>query len=202
LTTIACIAGGIGIALKAIDYGWTAWDAFQDSRTLANPNASRSDKLLAGFGLGLAIALEAAEPDDIFPVGLPLDDVGRRALMSGAREALDRGGEEGFQIYIRHHLGGNADAVFNHIGMPQHSIDAAKIFWGRADKPNQAAIRGWLINDVADVVRNPALTRTHVNHATGNPATYFYRTDGHYAVIDNATGEIIQVSEIGNSNWV
>jgi hypothetical protein len=105
-------------------------------------------------------------------------------------------------IYIRHHLGGNADAVFNHIGMPQHSIDAAKIFWGRADKPNQAAVRGWLINDVEDVVRNPALTRTHVNHATGNPATYFYRTDGHYAVIDDVTGEIIQVSEIGNSNWV
>jgi hypothetical protein len=153
------------------------------------------------LNLGLAVALEAAEPDDIFPVGLPLDDVGRRTLMSGAREALDKGGEEGFQAYIRHHLGENADAVFNHIGMPQHSINPSNLAWDTQRHADTAAVRGWLIDDIEAIVSNPALTRKGTNLATGNSATFFYRTDGHYAAIDDVTNQIFHVSDTANPGW-
>ncbi|MDW8215269.1 MAG: RHS repeat-associated core domain-containing protein, partial [Roseiflexaceae bacterium] len=44
------IVGGV-LALKAIDYGWTAWDAYQATRTLADPHAGRDAKLFASLNL-------------------------------------------------------------------------------------------------------------------------------------------------------
>ena len=39
-----CIAVGV-LILKAIDYGWTAYDAWQAGRTLQSPGASTEEKL-------------------------------------------------------------------------------------------------------------------------------------------------------------
>lgn len=77
--------------LKAIDYGWTTYDAYQSGRVIADPNASRSDKMAASLNIGLAALFEAAEPDDFFPGGLPLDDAARKAVMKGAKEAFKEG---------------------------------------------------------------------------------------------------------------
>lgn len=116
ITTWACIAIIGGLVLKAIDYGWTAYDAYQSGKVLADPNASREDKLFAGLNVGLAVIFEAGEPDDLLPAGLPLDDVGRRAVMKGAKEAFENGGEATLEKYIRDNLGGHADDVLKRMG--------------------------------------------------------------------------------------
>ncbi len=36
ITTLACVA----VALKVVDYGWTAWDTYQSGRVLTNPNST------------------------------------------------------------------------------------------------------------------------------------------------------------------
>jgi len=80
------IVGGV-IALKALDYGWTAWDADQATRTLADPHASVSDKAAAASSLARTAACEAAEPDDLIPIVLPLDDLVRVGIIGGVRKA-------------------------------------------------------------------------------------------------------------------
>lgn len=83
--------------------------------------------------------------------------------------------------------------------------NACNVFWNSQRKVNQAAERGWLIDDIQNLVSNPALTRTNpslLNRANGNVVTYYYRADGHYVVIDNITGEIVQVSNQFDSNWI
>ncbi len=101
------------VALKAVDYGWTAYDIYQSGRVLGDPSVSRGDKLMAGLNIALAAAFELGEPDDESPVGLPLDDVGRRAVMAGARETLEEGGEEALERFVRDTLGDQADDVFD-----------------------------------------------------------------------------------------
>ena len=102
----------VGIAtLKVIDYGWTAWDVYQAGRTLANPGTSQNDRMMAGLTVGMAVLFEAVEPDDILPVGLPIDDVARRAILNGAREALETGGPEAVERFLRNQLGDHADTV-------------------------------------------------------------------------------------------
>ncbi|MBO9327396.1 MAG: hypothetical protein J7463_19225, partial [Roseiflexus sp.] len=82
------IVGGV-IALKALDYGWTAWDAYQATRTLADPHASAADKKAAASSLALTAACEAAEPDDLLPIVLPLDDLVRVGIIGSAKQAGD-----------------------------------------------------------------------------------------------------------------
>jgi RHS repeat-associated protein len=108
---IPILIGIVVIGSKVVDYGLTAYDAYQSGRVLGDPNASRGDKLLAGLNVGMSVAFEALEPDDALPVGLPLDDMGRRALMKGAREAFEEGGEEAVERFIRDTLGDQADDV-------------------------------------------------------------------------------------------
>ena len=47
-----CIAVGV-LILKAIDYGWTAYDAWQAGRTLQGPGASTEEKLTPALTVGL-----------------------------------------------------------------------------------------------------------------------------------------------------
>ena len=82
------IVGGV-IALKALDYGWTAWDAYQATRTLADPHASATDKAAAASSLALTAACEAAEPDDLLPIALPLDDLVRVGIIGSVKRAGD-----------------------------------------------------------------------------------------------------------------
>ncbi|WP_448545724.1 hypothetical protein, partial [Roseiflexus sp.] len=82
------IVGGV-IALKALDYGWTAWDAYQATRTLADPHASAADKKAAASSLALTAACEAAEPDDLLPVALPLDDLVRAGIIGSVKRVGD-----------------------------------------------------------------------------------------------------------------
>jgi hypothetical protein len=106
---------GFVVATKVIDYGLTAYDSWQAGQTLADPNASSMDKALAGLNVSLAVILEAAEPDDLLPVGLPLDDLGRRAIINGAQEAVEQGGPEALEGFLRNQLGDHADSVIKRL---------------------------------------------------------------------------------------
>ena len=108
------IAGGI-IVLKAVDYGWTAYDVYQSGQTLANPLATDEDKLIAGFNIVLSVGLEVAEPDDWLPASLPLDDVARRGVVAGLREAIQEGGLRAGVRFIRETVGEAAPQVVRHL---------------------------------------------------------------------------------------
>jgi len=108
-----CVAVGI-VILKAVDWGWTAWDTYQSGRVLADPNATDEDKLLAGFNVALA-GLELAEPDDLLPVGLPVDDVARKGILAGFREAIQQGGLKTGVRFVRDSLGDAAPGVIRHM---------------------------------------------------------------------------------------
>ncbi|MHC1730424.1 MAG: RHS repeat-associated core domain-containing protein [Bacteroidales bacterium] len=82
------IIGGITL-MKAIDYGWIAYDAYQSSQVLADPNAPQSAKDLAAAILALTISFELAEPDDVLPISLPLDDFARRWIINATESQLD-----------------------------------------------------------------------------------------------------------------
>jgi RHS repeat-associated protein len=105
LPVVPLLVAGAVVLLKAIDYGWTAWDVYQSGRTLANPLATDEEKLVAGVNLALAMGLEAAEPEDWLPVSLPLDDLGRRALVAGLRERVQQGGLRAGVAFLREQLG-------------------------------------------------------------------------------------------------
>jgi len=105
-----CIPVAI-VILKGVDYGWTAYDVWQAARVLNDPDAPRDEKLLAGLNIAVAVAFEAGEPDDELPVAVPLDDIGRRALMVRARLVLAEGGEEALRRYLREQFGEQADEV-------------------------------------------------------------------------------------------
>jgi filamentous hemagglutinin len=68
--------------------------------------------------------------------------------------------------------------------------------------------RGWTPNDVDDMLSNPAekresWDRRHNPRAgtrNNEPATVYYRSDGHYVVRNDNTGEIIQESNTQDPN--
>jgi hypothetical protein len=111
ITTWACVAVG----LKIVDYGWTAWDTYQSGRVLADPNSTSDDRFFAALNVSLAIGFEMLEPDDFLPVGLPVDDIGRRALLNSAKKAYTEGGAEAVEAIVREQLGDNADIVLNNL---------------------------------------------------------------------------------------
>ena len=75
------------VVSKAVDWGWTAWDAWQATNTLADPKASAEAKGRAQTELAAIAAFELLEPDELLPLALPLDDVGRRIAKGAGREA-------------------------------------------------------------------------------------------------------------------
>ena len=73
-----------------------------------------------------------------------------------------------------------------------------------ARKANQAARRGWTNSDIQKTVEFPAetLPAPRGNMATGNSATIYYRSDGHYVILDSVTGDIVQVSNTLDFFWI
>ena len=125
------------LATKIIDYGLTAYDIIQAQQTIADPCAPPEEKLLAGLTIALAVGLELVEPDDLLPVGLPADDIARRAVVKQARRALQEGGIEGFVRSVKDQLGDSADNILRELGLGDYVDDAA----GKADDTVEAVVR-------------------------------------------------------------
>jgi hypothetical protein len=73
----AAVILGIVIVLKVIDYGWTAYDAGSALITAANPNNLPDVRKDALTTAAVAVGMELIEPDELSPVGLPIDDIVR-----------------------------------------------------------------------------------------------------------------------------
>ena len=85
---------------------------------LNDPCAADADKLLAGLNIALAVVFELLEPDDLLPVGLPVDDIGRKAVVRAAREGVTEAGVEGFEKAVRKTAGDDvADRAFREMGL-------------------------------------------------------------------------------------
>lgn len=69
-------------------------------------------------------------------------------------------------------------------------------------KASQAIKRGWTGNDVQAVLDNPAETQAGIDASTGNSATVYYREDGRYVVCNDITGNVFQVSDTRDANWI
>ena len=115
IPVVPLLVAGAVVILKVVDYGWTAWDVYQSGRVLANPLATDEEKLVAGLNLALAMGLEAAEPEDWLPVSLPLDDLGRRALVAGLRERVQQGGLQAGVAFLRETTGEAAPQILRHL---------------------------------------------------------------------------------------
>jgi len=55
---------------------------------------------------------------------------------------------------------------------------------------------------VQSVIDRPAHTSPALNKATGNKATAFFDRKGAYVVRDNVTGDIVQISNRLDTQWV
>ncbi|MCB0046665.1 MAG: hypothetical protein KDD92_14680 [Caldilineaceae bacterium] len=119
----ACIGAAIVIGAKALDYGWTAYDIWQAQRTLSSDTASNEEKILAAFDLVLAGAFEGIEPDDLTPIGVPLDDVARKLAMKQIKKEIKENGVESGIRKARELFGDKVDDVLQKAGL--HSGNTA-----------------------------------------------------------------------------
>jgi hypothetical protein len=95
-----------------------AYDIQQSYQVLNDACAADVDKLLAGLNIALAVVFELLEPDDLLPVGLPVDDIGRKAVVRAAREGVAEAGVEGFEKAVRKTAGDDvADRAFREMGL-------------------------------------------------------------------------------------
>ncbi|MGC3939532.1 colicin E5-related ribonuclease [Roseobacter sp. EG26] len=69
-------------------------------------------------------------------------------------------------------------------------------------KFNQLTSRGWDQSYIDTVVNSPVHTSTATNRATGNPATAYFDNSGNYVVRDNVTGDLVQMSNRNDPNWI
>jgi RHS repeat-associated protein len=70
-------------------------------------------------------------------------------------------------------------------------------------KFNQIERRGWSDAGIRETVQTPHATRAATNKATGKPATAYFNRDGSHVVVDDVTGDLVQLSDRTNPRaWV
>jgi len=52
------------------------------------------------------------------------------------------------------------------------------------------------------LMHSPYTTRVSFNKADQTPATAYYTKDGAYVVVDDATHQVLQVSDINDPGWI
>ena len=179
---------------KIIDYGITAVDVIRSSIILADPCSPPEELLLASLNIALAIVFEAGEPDDITPVGIPADDIARRAAMRGARRAMQEEGIEGFVHYVRRNFGEAGDDFLRQMGLFDQYIDDA------ARKADEVVDAG--DNYIDDAVRAVCSfsADTLVSTPYGFAAISKLREGEPVLAYDEATGSIIYAPIL--ATWV
>ena len=102
----------------------------------------------------------------------------------------------------------DTSATENNEHVPWHTTANAK---GKDKVQKQMGKRGWTPQEVQDTLDNPVDTApgrdTRADPETGEkidqgPVTYYYNKDGHYVVRRDDTGEIIQVSDRNDPDWI
>jgi len=62
--------------------------------------------------------------------------------------------------------------------------------------------RGWTPTTIDKTIQRPVETAMSVDYATNDPATVYYRADGHLVVRNDITGEVIQFSNTNDPDWI
>jgi hypothetical protein len=144
------------------------------------------EKLLAGLTIALAVGLELVEPDDLLPVGLPADDIARRAVVKQARRALQEGGIEGFVRSVKNQLGDSADNILRELGLGEYVDDVAQ----KGDN---------LVNDAVGAICSFSAD-TLVSTPYGFAAISELAEGQYVLAYDEATGELIYAPIL--ATWV
>jgi RHS repeat-associated protein len=115
---IPLIIAGVLLAVKIADYAWTAYDIYESIKIVNDECAPDVERLLAALNIALAAVFELVEPDDFLPIGVPADDIARKAVVASARNGIGSGGAAGFERSVRGQLGDDlADDVFRRMGL-------------------------------------------------------------------------------------
>lgn len=69
-------------------------------------------------------------------------------------------------------------------------------------KERQALDRGWSTDEIEVVLDHPAEIAQTIWRETGQAATVYYQSDGHYLIRNNFTNEIFQLSNRNDPNWI
>lgn len=119
----------------------------------------------------------------------------------GLGELIARYGSKGVARGL-HKLGIQLQDIRRLTGVYPTLVDPSKLVISQKIA-GQMPRRGWAKADIDATITNPALIRQGgINRATNNSATYYYRPDGHYVVIDDVTGEVVQISNLNDPNWI
>lgn len=97
-------------------------------------------------------------------------------------------------------LGGNSRTSVAPVVTP---IKTAESSFGFGSKIiQQMNRRGWDGSSIDDTISNPHATSPAINKTTGGGSTAYFNKDGSYVVRDNASNNIIQISNRNDPNWI
>lgn len=186
-------------------------------RVVVKPVAGFLAVILGGFALGGGIILgadyfingTANSISEVTPMatlsGFPLEGAGS-LLSTPGQTSINAGG----MLSAIEWVPGQAPPLSTVVGSPLDAPDlgfgVVTISWQfpNTRKENQAIRRGWDYNGINQVINSLAKTlpSPRGNLSTNNNATIYYRNDGHYIILDDVTGDIIQVSDTNDANWL
>jgi hypothetical protein len=174
------------IISKAVDYGWTGYDAYNALMVLNDPASSFEQRVIASADLGMA-SLEAAEfMDESSPYGVPADDL----IRVGSREVLKKvaksGGPRGLVKFIREKSFGRLtlDTAGNIIKYNRKqiagSIGSGHAFTNHIKEFTTIKSKEALSEFVSKVMKNPTETRK----LEGGRDAYFHADTGVVVIYD------------------
>lgn len=119
----------------------------------------------------------------------------RNAASSAYLQVLwDNGLVPAFELYLAIETGRLAFRLGGLFASADFVIPAAKAA--------QVARRGWTADAIGRAIRRPVATGRTVDRATGQPATAYFVSHNQYVVRNDVTGQIVQVSDLRNPNWM
>ena len=88
-------------------------------------------------------------------------------------------------------------------GIYVHNGPCDLLFNGLSDrKLNQIERRGWTREEIVSTVNNPTDTRKSINKSNNNKATAYYNSDHKYVVVDDETGQLVQIQDKNKNEWI
>ena len=89
------------------------------------------------------------------------------------------------------------------LGFEPASVEAESELLISEKISTQMGPRGWTEQAINETVASPAETHPVWDYTTGNqqPATAYVRSDGSYVVVNDSSGEVVQISDATDPDW-
>ena len=142
------------------------------------------------------------------------------ARLRVAKKALDASAELIRKAGLGDRLDDAQETIRRHLGTDRQVADNGSSGGGRSGAANdndpeistavpnvprkqrQLKDRGWDQASIHNIVNNPTHTSRATNRANGNKATAYFDQTGNYIVRDDVTGELVQMSDRNDPNWI